>query len=349
MLACAGFITIFSTTDVEFWDCDTTWGIQRNLCSSSQTDNIRVISWSIDGPLIRQFQLGFTHTWALNFSITSSSHHRGLRRGDVTSKLESKIPSLWCKTLIGCWEECTLRFAIKNTLFSLLLLFSFKLRLINLIKCLKSIHGLKLFHLLGLLIPHEVFPLILIDRLDDFWLKVSIIFLFRPQNEFLLLNELVLIVFVNFKKLFVHNLLRRSKILSFVVVELYQQRVQVLSFEINLKSVPLAMQTVVMEELGLVGIILLWVCHCHWHHRGTNRALHQPLTLVFLGLRFLYGQNIVAVFAVKVLDLFLEAKPAKALLAFEAAVHLFLNKLPVAPALVVDIWRSEFGKSIHIY
>jgi hypothetical protein len=57
--------------------------------------------------------------------------------------------------------------------------------------------------------------------------------------------------------------LRGSKILSFVVVELDQQRVQVLSFEIDLKGVPLAMQTVVMEELGFVWIVFLWVCHSH--------------------------------------------------------------------------------------
>lgn len=200
-----------------------------------------------------------------------------------------------------------------------------------------------------LLVSHEVFDCVLKLRLDYLGLEISVVFLFGPKNKFFLLNEFILIVFVNLQKLFVHNLLGRPHVLSFVVIELYQQRVQVLALEVYVECVPLAVQAVVVEELRLVGVVFLWVCHRHRHHRGANRALHQPLTLVLLRLRFLHREHVVAVLTVEILDLILEAEPAQAFLAFETDVHFFFDKLSSATALVVHIGSSEFRQPVHIF
>ena len=58
-----------------------------------------------------------------------------------------------------------------------------------------------------LLVSHEVVNCVLELRLDYFGLEISVVFLFRPKNKFFLLNEFILIIFVNLQKLFVHNLL----------------------------------------------------------------------------------------------------------------------------------------------
>jgi len=83
----------------------------------------------------------------------------------------------------------------------------------------------------------------------------------------------VLIVLVDVKELFVHYLLRRSQVFAFVVIELYEQAMKIFSFEVNAQRVPLAMQTIVMEELGLVRIISLWLSHGHSHDARAYWAL----------------------------------------------------------------------------
>ena len=77
---------------------------------------------------------------------------------------------------------------------------------------------------------------------------------------------LVLVVLVNLKKLFVHDLLWRSKILAFVIIELDEQRVQILSLKINVQGIPLAMQAIVVEELCPVGVVPFLLSHHHGQH-----------------------------------------------------------------------------------
>jgi hypothetical protein len=103
-----------------------------------------------------------------------------------------------------------------------------------------------------------------------------------------------------------------------------------------------------MKEFGLIGIIFFRVSHRHRHHTCANRALNQPLTFVFLRLGLLYRQHIITKFAIEILDFFLETESAEPFLALDAAVHFFFNELSVAPTLVVNIWRSKLGQSIHI-
>jgi len=45
---------------------------------------------------------------------------------------------------------------------------------------------------------------------------------------------LFLIKFIDLKKLFVHDLLRTSQISPFVIIELDEQTIQIISFEINM-------------------------------------------------------------------------------------------------------------------
>ena len=116
-----------------------------------------------------------------------------------------------------------------------------------------------------------------------------------------------------------------------------------------MEGVPLAVQAVVVEELRLVRVVFLWVCHGHRHHGGANRALDQPLTLVLLRLRLLHRKHIVAVLTVEIIDLLLEAEPAQAFLALETDVHLLFDKLPSTTALVVHIGSPEFCKPVHIF
>ena len=127
----------------------------------------------------------------------------------------------------------------------------------------------------------------------------------RSENEFLLFDVLVLIVLVNFEKLLVHDLLGRSKILAFVIIELYEQRIQILSFEVDVQGVPLAMQAIVVEELGPVGVVSLWLSHHHRQHRNANWALQKPLAFVLLRLGLSDCEHITAKFAVEIIDLLL--------------------------------------------
>jgi hypothetical protein len=84
---------------------------------------------------------------------------------------------------------------------------------------------------------------------------------------------LILIVLVNFEKFLIHDLLWRSQILAFVVIELDEQRVKIFSLEINVQGIPLAMQAVVVKELGPVWIVPFGLSHHHCQHRYADWAL----------------------------------------------------------------------------
>ena len=148
---------------------------------------------------------------------------------------------------------------------------------------------------------------------------------------------LVLVVFVNFKKLFVHNLLRRAQKLTFVIVKLYQQVIQTLPLEIDMHRVPLAVETIVVIVLRFGRIVLLRMRHSQTQHANANRALQESLALVLLTLRFAYLQHIIAELAVEVLYFFLHTESTKTFLAFEAEIHLFFDKLTAASTPVMDI------------
>lgn len=60
---------------------------------------------------------------------------------------------------------------------------------------------------------------------------------------------LILVVFVDFEQLLIHDLLRRAQELAFVIVELYQQVVETFALEIDMHRVPLAVQTIVVVVL----------------------------------------------------------------------------------------------------
>ena len=77
---------------------------------------------------------------------------------------------------------------------------------------------------------------------------------------------LILVVLVNLKQLFVHDLLWRSKILAFVIIELDEKGVQILSLKVDMQCIPLAMQAVVVEELGPVGVVPFGLGHHHGQH-----------------------------------------------------------------------------------
>ena len=96
---------------------------------------------------------------------------------------------------------------------------------------------------------------------------------------------------------------------------------QILSFEVNAKCVPLAMKTVVMEVLCLIRIFSLWLRHRHAHYTRANWALEKALTFIFLRLGFGVGQDIVADLTVKIFNFFLEAESTERFLAFSASVH----------------------------
>jgi len=115
---------------------------------------------------------------------------------------------------------------------------------------------------------------------------------------------LFLIKFIDLKKFFVHNLLRTSQISPFIIVKFDEQTVQIVSFEVNMKCVPLTVQAVVMKISGPVGVFSLWLCHCHAHSTCAYWALQKALTLVLLRLRFIHCQHIIAKLAVEVVDFF---------------------------------------------
>ena len=116
---------------------------------------------------------------------------------------------------------------------------------------------------------------------------------------------LVLVVLIDLQKLLVHDLLGRHEVLPLVIIELNEQRVEILSFEIDGQCVPLAMRTVVVEEFGLVRIISLGLCHHHAHYTCANWTLQKPLAFEFLRLGFSDLQLIITKLAIEALDVFL--------------------------------------------
>lgn len=99
----------------------------------------------------------------------------------------------------------------------------------------------------------------------------------------------------------------------------------------------MAVQAVVVEELGSLYVILLGVGPLHAHHRGANWTLQKALALVVLTLSLCNLKHIVAILAVEILYLLLKAVPATRLTALDTDIHLFKNELSLAPAHVVHI------------
>jgi hypothetical protein len=60
---------------------------------------------------------------------------------------------------------------------------------------------------------------------------------------------LFLVVAVDFKKLFKHDMLWRPVVLALVEVELNEQVIKVFTFEVNIKGAPVAMIAAIVEEL----------------------------------------------------------------------------------------------------
>tara|TARA_B110000285_G_C15019107_1_gene560595 strand:- start:125 stop:577 length:453 start_codon:yes stop_codon:yes gene_type:complete len=148
---------------------------------------------------------------------------------------------------------------------------------------------------------------------------------------------LILVVFVDFEQLLVHDLLRRAQKLAFVIVKLDEQVVKTLALEIDVHRVPLAVQTIVVIVLGFGGIVLLWMRHSQTQHANANRALQESLAFVLLTLCFAYLKHIIAELAVEVLYFFLHAETTETFLAFEAQIHLFFDKLTATSTPVMDI------------
>lgn len=126
-----------------------------------------------------------------------------------------------------------------------------------------------------------------------------------------------MVIFVDLQKLFIENLLWTPQVPSFVVVELYEETVEIVTLEVDVKRVPLAMRAVVVEEALAIWVISRSLRHCHLHRTGAYWTLKQSLTLIFLRLRLVDGEDIIAELAVEVVDLFLEAEAAEPLLALD--------------------------------
>ena len=127
---------------------------------------------------------------------------------------------------------------------------------------------------------------------------------------------LILVVFVDFKELLVHYLLRRAQKLTFVIVELDEQVVETLTLEIDMHRVPLAVQTIVVVVLRFGGIVLLWMRHGQTQHADADRTLKESLAFVLLTLCLAHLQHIIAELAVEVLYFFLHTESTEAFLAF---------------------------------
>ena len=157
------------------------------------------------------------------------------------------------------------RFWIILTLARLLHLLCFHFSLINFVKSTKLAHGsISLSHA-HLIVSIEVFHGVLNRPLRNLRLQVRYGLLPAPEHHFLEFDMLFLIVFVNFEQLFVENLLGTPQVPPLIVIELYQQTVQIVAFEIDMKCVPLAVRAVVMEESLAVGIITRRLRHRHLH------------------------------------------------------------------------------------
>lgn len=229
----------------------------------------------------------------------------------------------------------TLGFIYALPCFLLLLLFQFTL--IYLIKINQFARCFLSFDFFCLLISEKVIPQVFHRPLISRWYQIRNSLLFTSEHVLFHFDVLVLVVFVNLKKLFVHDLLRRAQELAFVIVKLYQQVIQALALEIDMHRVPLTMEAIVVIVLRFGRIVLLWMRHSQTQHANANRALEESLALVLLTLRFAYLEHIIAELAVEVLYFFLHTESAEAFLAFEAEIHLFFDKLAPTPTLVMDI------------
>ena len=158
-----------------------------------------------------------------------------------------------------------------------------------------------------------------------------------------------MVVFINFNQFLIHDLLWRSEELSLIVIELDQQIIQILSFEINAERVPLAMLAVVMVILSFRGIILLRLRHRQAQDTDTNRTLQQSLAPVFLSLCFSSLLNIMAQLTVEVVNFFFQTKSTKAFGTFDAQIHFFFDELSSAATFVVHIWRSKLSEPVHVF
>ena len=103
-----------------------------------------------------------------------------------------------------------------------------------------------------------------------------------------------------------------------------------------------------MEESLSIWVVARCLSHCHLHCARTNRTLQQSLTLIFLRLRLVDREDVIAKLAIKVVDLFLEAEAAFTFLALHAKVHLLQDKLSAAVAFVMYVRRFEFCESPHL-
>ena len=77
--------------------------------------------------------------------------------------------------------------------------------------------------------------------LYDFRLEIRNSLFTRSQHKLFLFNMFILIVFIDFKQFFKHDLLWTSKILSFIIIEFDEQAIKILSFKIDMQCIPLAM------------------------------------------------------------------------------------------------------------
>ena len=67
----------------------------------------------------------------------------------------------------------------------------------------------------------------------------------------------ILVVLVDLHQLLILNILWGALVLPLVVAKLYKEVVQVLAFEVDWQSVPMAVQTVVVEVLYSFCVIFL--------------------------------------------------------------------------------------------
>ena len=240
----------------------------------------------------------------------------------------------------------TLRFVYALSCFLLLLLF--QLTVIYLIEIYQFARCFLSFGLFRLLISQKVIPKVFHCPFVGGWYQVRNSLLFTSKHVLFHFDVLILVVFVDFKQLLVHYLLRRAQKLSLVIVELDEQVVETLTLEINVHGVPLAVQTIVVIVLRFGRIVLLWMRHGQTQDTHANRALEQSLAFVLLTLRFAYLEHIIAELAVEVLYLFLHAKSTEAFLAFETQIHLFFDKLASTSAPVMDVRGPELCEPVHL-
>ena len=214
-----------------------------------------------------------------------------------------------------------------NALPCFLLLLLFQFALVNLIKINQFARCFLSFGLFGLLVSEKVLPKVFHRPLISRWYQIRNSLLFTSEHVLLHFDMLILVVFINFKQLLVHDLLRRAQELTFVIVKLYKQVIETLALEIDMHRVPLTVETIVVIVLRFGRVVLLWMRHSQTQHADANRALQESLAFVLLTLGFAYLKHIIAELAVEVLYFFLHTESTEAFLAFKAQIHLFFDKL----------------------